>query len=45
MPADELRAVTGFTIVVSVVLHGVTATPVMRHVDAVRDRRAAATEG
>ncbi|MFG1700039.1 hypothetical protein [Nonomuraea sp. NPDC049309] len=44
MPADELRA-AGFTIVVSVVLHGVTATPVMRHVDAVRDRRAAATEG
>ncbi|MEV5327762.1 cation:proton antiporter [Nonomuraea fastidiosa] len=45
VPAEELWAVTGFTIVVSVVLHGVTATPVMRRVDAIRDRRAAASEG
>ncbi|MFG2074952.1 cation:proton antiporter [Nonomuraea maritima] len=38
VPADELWAVTGFTVVASVVLHGVTATPVMARVDAVRER-------
>ncbi|MEV4074075.1 cation:proton antiporter [Nonomuraea fuscirosea] len=37
VPAEELWAVTGFTVMVSVVLHGVTATPVMNHVDAIRD--------
>lgn len=39
VPADELWAVTGFTVVASVVLHGVTATPVMSWVDAVREGR------
>ncbi|SEH00737.1 NhaP-type Na+/H+ or K+/H+ antiporter [Nonomuraea solani] len=38
VPAEELWAVTGFTVLASVVLHGVTATPVMDHVDALRDR-------
>ncbi|MGP3932738.1 cation:proton antiporter [Nonomuraea sp. KM88] len=38
VPAEELWAVTGFTVVASVVLHGLTATPVMRRVDALRDR-------
>ncbi len=38
VPADELWAVTGFTVVASVVLHGVTATPVMARVDAVCER-------
>ncbi|AQZ61105.1 Na+/H+ antiporter [[Actinomadura] parvosata subsp. kistnae] len=36
VPAEELWAVTGFTVLASVVLHGVTATPVMNHVDALR---------
>ncbi|MEV4218413.1 cation:proton antiporter [Nonomuraea sp. NPDC049725] len=39
VPADELWAVTGFTVLASVVLHGVTATPVMRRLDALRARR------
>ncbi|GAA2207864.1 cation:proton antiporter [Nonomuraea monospora] len=38
VPAEELWAVTGFTVLASVVLHGVTATPVMAHVDAIRER-------
>ncbi len=37
VPAEELWAVTGFTVMVSVVLHGLTATPVMNRVDAIRD--------
>ncbi|UBU09666.1 cation:proton antiporter domain-containing protein [Nonomuraea gerenzanensis] len=41
VPAEELWAVTGFTVVASVVLHGVTATPAMTHVDAIRDRMSA----
>ncbi|MET8869159.1 cation:proton antiporter [Nonomuraea sp. NPDC004580] len=44
VPAEELWAVTGFTVVVSVVLHGITATPIMRHVDAIRDGRAATSD-
>ncbi|MEW9554434.1 cation:proton antiporter [Nonomuraea sp. NPDC050783] len=40
VPPEELWAVTAFTVVVSVVLHGVTATPVMNRLDALRDRRA-----
>ncbi|HUF98369.1 MAG TPA: cation:proton antiporter [Ilumatobacter sp.] len=39
--ADEMWAVTVFTILVSIVVHGVTATPVMDRLDARRDRRAA----
>jgi NhaP-type Na+/H+ or K+/H+ antiporter len=31
--AEELWAVLGFTVLVSVVLHGTTVTPVMRHLD------------
>ncbi|MFI7611901.1 cation:proton antiporter [Nonomuraea terrae] len=37
VPAQELWAVTGFTVVASVVLHGVTATPAMTRLDAVRE--------
>jgi sodium/hydrogen antiporter len=40
VPPEELWAVVGFTVVASVVLHGVTATPVMRRLDALRARRA-----
>ncbi|WP_049574451.1 cation:proton antiporter [Nonomuraea sp. SBT364] len=39
VPADELWAVAGFTVLASVVVHGVTATPVMRRLDALRARR------
>ncbi|MEV0621564.1 cation:proton antiporter [Nonomuraea sp. NPDC050404] len=42
VPAEELWAVAGFTVLASVVLHGVTATPVMARVDAIRDRRSGA---
>ena len=38
---DELWAVTIATIVLSIVVHGVTATPVMRELDRRRERRAA----
>ncbi|TDD13597.1 cation:proton antiporter [Nonomuraea diastatica] len=38
VPPEELWAVTGFTVVASVVLHGITATPVMNRIDALRDR-------
>lgn len=40
--ADALWSTVGFVVAVSVVLHGVTATPVMRWLD---DRRAAAGDG
>ncbi|MCX0247761.1 cation:proton antiporter domain-containing protein [Streptomyces drozdowiczii] len=36
--ADELWAVTAFTVLVSVLLHGATATPVIRHLDRRRER-------
>lgn len=39
--ADELWAITIFTIVASVVIHGVTATPVMTHLDRRNERRQA----
>ncbi|MGW0805825.1 cation:proton antiporter [Nonomuraea sp. NPDC002799] len=38
VPARELWAVTAFTVLASVVLHGVTATPVMTRLDALRER-------
>jgi NhaP-type Na+/H+ or K+/H+ antiporter len=41
VPAEELWAVTAFTVVASVVLHGVTATPAMTYLDALRDGRTA----
>ncbi len=37
--ADELWSATAFTILLSIVVHGVTATPVMRALDARRERR------
>ncbi|TMR95619.1 cation:proton antiporter [Nonomuraea basaltis] len=37
VPAEELWAVTAFTVLASVVLHGVTATPAMTRLDALRD--------
>ncbi|NHC44397.1 cation:proton antiporter domain-containing protein [Motilibacter aurantiacus] len=39
-PARELWAVVGFTVAFSVMLHGVTATPAVSHLDALRLRRA-----
>lgn len=36
--ADQLWAITGLVVVVSVVLHGVAATPVMRRLDRQRER-------
>ncbi|OKJ04930.1 cation transporter [Streptomyces sp. CB01249] len=36
--ADELWAVTAFTVLVSVLLHGATATPVIRRLDRQRER-------
>lgn len=36
---DELWATVGFTVVLSVVVHGIAATPVMRRLDRVRDVR------
>ncbi|HEX6420689.1 MAG TPA: cation:proton antiporter, partial [Acidimicrobiales bacterium] len=39
--ADELWAIAAFAILLSVVAHGVTSGPVMRHVDARRQRRRA----
>jgi NhaP-type Na+/H+ or K+/H+ antiporter len=39
--ADLLWAITGFVIVVSVVVHGITATPVMRLLDRSANNRAA----
>lgn len=37
--AGELWAIAAFVILVSVVVHGVTAAPILRHVDARRERR------
>ncbi|WP_281250081.1 cation:proton antiporter [Nonomuraea jiangxiensis] len=45
VPPSELWAVTAFTVVVSVVLHGVTATPVMGRLDARRDAGVTAGPG
>ncbi|MGV9776098.1 cation:proton antiporter [Streptosporangium sp. NPDC003464] len=42
VPAEELWAVVAFTVLASLVLHGVTATPVMRRLDRLRDRAGAA---
>jgi NhaP-type Na+/H+ or K+/H+ antiporter len=42
-PVDQLWAVVGFTVALSVVVHGVTATPVIHRLDALRERRASAT--
>jgi len=39
VPAEELWAVVGFTVVASVVLHGITATPVMTRLDRLRGER------
>ncbi|WP_432544821.1 cation:proton antiporter [Kineococcus sp. SYSU DK002] len=39
-PADPLWAVVGFTVALSVVLHGLTATPLVRRLDAARFRAA-----
>ena len=39
--ADDLWAVAAFVILLSVVIHGVTAAPLMRHVDMRRERRRA----
>ncbi|MCK2215016.1 cation:proton antiporter [Actinomadura sp. ATCC 31491] len=38
VPGEELWAVTAFTVMMSVVLHGVTATPAMSRLDALRER-------
>ncbi|MDP9844779.1 NhaP-type Na+/H+ or K+/H+ antiporter [Streptosporangium lutulentum] len=38
VPADELWAVVAFTVLASLVVHGVTATPVMARLDRLRDR-------
>jgi NhaP-type Na+/H+ or K+/H+ antiporter len=40
-PADRLWAVTGLVVTLSVVIHGTSATPVMRAVDRRRERKAA----
>jgi NhaP-type Na+/H+ or K+/H+ antiporter len=42
---DELWAVVAFVVLVSVVVHGITATPVMRRLDAARHRTATAETG
>lgn len=39
-PAEPLWAIVGFTIALSVVLHGITATPLVRRLDAARFRAA-----
>ncbi|GAA4082603.1 cation:proton antiporter [Nonomuraea soli] len=36
VPAEEVWAVVAFTVLASVVLHGITATPVMRYLDRLR---------
>ncbi|HEX4812335.1 MAG TPA: cation:proton antiporter [Nonomuraea sp.] len=38
VPAEELWAVTAFTVTASVILHGITATPAMARLDALRER-------
>jgi sodium/hydrogen antiporter len=40
VPAEELWAVVAFAVVASVVLHGITATPVMDRLDTLRDGQA-----
>ncbi|MFB9717544.1 cation:proton antiporter [Planobispora longispora] len=45
VPAQELWAVVAFTILASVALHGVTATPVMARLDRMRARAAEKTSG
>jgi NhaP-type Na+/H+ or K+/H+ antiporter len=44
-PAGQLWAVVGFTITLSVVVHGVTASPVVKRLDVMRERRADAKPG
>jgi NhaP-type Na+/H+ or K+/H+ antiporter len=39
VPAEELWAVVAFTVLASVVLHGISATPVMGRLDRLRDAR------
>jgi len=43
--ADELWSATVFTILLSIGVHGVTATPIMRALDARRERRRLRVEG
>jgi NhaP-type Na+/H+ or K+/H+ antiporter len=43
--SDELWSAVGFTILVSIFVHGVTATPVMRNLDRRRARREALLHG
>ncbi|MFC4114360.1 cation:proton antiporter [Nonomuraea zeae] len=38
VPPEELWAVTAFTVMLSVVLHGITATPAMNRLDGLRER-------
>ncbi|MGC5013053.1 cation:proton antiporter [Streptosporangium sp. DT93] len=38
VPAEELWAVVAFTVVASLVVHGISATPVMTRLDRLRDR-------
>jgi NhaP-type Na+/H+ or K+/H+ antiporter len=40
LPAERLWSIVGFTVVLSVVAHGLTATPVMSRLDRARERRA-----
>ena len=40
-PAEQLWAVVGFTIALSVLLHGASATPLVKRLDAARERAAA----
>jgi NhaP-type Na+/H+ or K+/H+ antiporter len=39
VPAAELWAVVAFAVLTSVVLHGITATPIMDRLDTLRDGR------
>ncbi|HEX2574843.1 MAG TPA: cation:proton antiporter, partial [Aquihabitans sp.] len=43
--AEQLWAITAFTIVLSVVVHGITAAPVIKRLDERRDRAQARAEG
>ncbi|MFI7687980.1 cation:proton antiporter [Nonomuraea sp. NPDC049655] len=45
VPPEELWAVTAFTVVLSVVLHGITATPAMARLDALRERLTTGARG
>ncbi|WP_336215529.1 cation:proton antiporter [Nonomuraea sp. LPB2021202275-12-8] len=45
VPAEELWAVVGFTVLASVVLHGVTATPAMDRLDMLRERKERSAAG